>query len=67
MDICHVGHILQDFFGRPAFLTVSGQLNAEIYATALCDVRTCLDYPVSSPLLYILVLISCQVLSYVLI
>lgn len=30
---------LQDFFGRPAFLTVSGQLNAEIYATALCDVR----------------------------
>ena len=55
MDICHVGHILQDFFGRPAFLTVSGQLNAEIYATALCDVRTCLDCPVSSPLLYILV------------
>ncbi|KAH8947520.1 hypothetical protein BDL97_11G046300 [Sphagnum fallax] len=30
----------QDFFGRPAFLTVSGQLNAEIYATALCDVYT---------------------------
>lgn len=30
----------QDFFGRPAFLTVSGQLNAEIYATALSDVYT---------------------------
>ncbi|KAG1362173.1 asparagine--tRNA ligase, cytoplasmic 1 [Cocos nucifera] len=27
----------QDFFGRPAFLTVSGQLNAETYASALCD------------------------------
>ncbi|XVE99190.1 hypothetical protein REPUB_Repub03eG0175700 [Reevesia pubescens] len=25
----------QDFFGKPAFLTVSGQLNAETYATAL--------------------------------
>ncbi|KAL4565647.1 hypothetical protein LXL04_029750 [Taraxacum kok-saghyz] len=30
----------QDFFGKPAFLTVSGQLNAETYATALCDVYT---------------------------
>lgn len=30
----------KDFFGRPAFLTVSGQLNAEIYATALSDVYT---------------------------
>ncbi|KAG6541924.1 hypothetical protein Mapa_016649 [Marchantia paleacea] len=30
----------QDFFGKPAFLTVSGQLNAEIYATSLCDVYT---------------------------
>lgn len=30
----------QDFFGKPAFLTVSGQLNAEIYATALSDVYT---------------------------
>ncbi|KAJ7547998.1 hypothetical protein O6H91_08G113000 [Diphasiastrum complanatum] len=30
----------QDFFGRPAYLTVSGQLNAETYATALCDVYT---------------------------
>jgi asparaginyl-tRNA synthetase len=29
-----------DFFGRPAFLTVSGQLNAEIYATALDRVYT---------------------------
>uniref|UniRef100_A0A166FDK8 Aminoacyl-transfer RNA synthetases class-II family profile domain-containing protein n=1 Tax=Daucus carota subsp. sativus TaxID=79200 RepID=A0A166FDK8_DAUCS len=27
----------QDFFGKPAFLTVSGQLNAETYATALSD------------------------------
>lgn len=30
----------QDFFGKPTFLTVSGQLNAEIYATALSDVYT---------------------------
>ncbi|KAG0612212.1 hypothetical protein M758_6G010500 [Ceratodon purpureus] len=30
----------QDFFGKPAFLTVSGQLNGETYATALCDVYT---------------------------
>ncbi len=30
----------QDFFGRPTFLTVSGQLNAEIYACALSDVYT---------------------------
>lgn len=30
----------QDFFGKPAFLTVSGQLNAEIYACALSDVYT---------------------------
>lgn len=30
----------QDFFGKPAFLTVSGQLNAEIYATALSNVYT---------------------------
>ncbi|KAL3681058.1 hypothetical protein R1sor_024014 [Riccia sorocarpa] len=30
----------QDFFGKPAFLTVSGQLNAEIYATSLSDVYT---------------------------
>eukprot|EP00271_Cylindrocystis_brebissonii_P022385 TRINITY_DN85_c0_g1_i1.p1 TRINITY_DN85_c0_g1~~TRINITY_DN85_c0_g1_i1.p1 ORF type:complete len:652 (+),score=101.62 TRINITY_DN85_c0_g1_i1:76-2031(+) len=30
----------KDFFGRPAFLTVSGQLNAEIYASALHDVYT---------------------------
>lgn len=29
---------MQDFFGKPAFLTVSGQLNAETYATALSDV-----------------------------
>ncbi|KAI4315257.1 hypothetical protein L6164_028087 [Bauhinia variegata] len=28
----------QDFFGKPAFLTVSGQLNTETYATALSDV-----------------------------
>ena len=30
----------KDFFGRPAFLTVSGQLNAEIYASALDRVYT---------------------------
>ncbi len=30
----------QDFFGRPAYLTVSGQLNAEIYACALGKVYT---------------------------
>jgi asparaginyl-tRNA synthetase len=30
----------KDFFKRPAFLTVSGQLNAEIYATALSSVYT---------------------------
>lgn len=29
----------KDFFGKPAFLTVSGQLNAETYATALSDVN----------------------------
>ena len=29
-----------DFFGRPAFLAVSGQLNAEAYACALSDVYT---------------------------
>lgn len=30
----------RDFFAKPAFLTVSGQLNAETYATALSDVYT---------------------------
>ena len=30
----------QDFFGKPAYLTVSGQLNGEIYASALSDVYT---------------------------
>ncbi|XP_056859009.1 asparagine--tRNA ligase, chloroplastic/mitochondrial isoform X2 [Raphanus sativus] len=30
----------QDFFGKPAFLTVSGQLNGETYATALSDIYT---------------------------
>lgn len=30
----------QDFFEKPAFLTVSGQLNAEAYACALSDVYT---------------------------
>jgi len=29
-----------DFFGKPAFLTVSGQLNGEMYATALGKVYT---------------------------
>ncbi len=30
----------KDFFGKPAFLTVSGQLNAEAYALAFSDVYT---------------------------
>lgn len=30
----------KDFFGKPAYLTVSGQLNAEAYACALSDVYT---------------------------
>lgn len=30
----------QDFFGKPTFLTVSGQLNAEAFACALSDVYT---------------------------
>ncbi len=30
----------QDFFGKPAFLTVSGQLNAEIFALAFTNVYT---------------------------
>ena len=30
----------QDFFGKQAYLTVSGQLNAEIYACALSDIYT---------------------------
>ncbi len=30
----------QDFFSKPAYLTVSGQLNAEIYASALSDIYT---------------------------
>jgi asparaginyl-tRNA synthetase len=30
----------QDFFGKPAYLTVSGQLSAETYACALGDVYT---------------------------
>jgi len=36
------GHadLTQDFFGRPASLTVSGQLEAEIYALAMGDVYT---------------------------
>ena len=29
-----------DFFGKPAYLTVSGQLNGEIYASALSDIYT---------------------------
>jgi asparaginyl-tRNA synthetase len=31
---------LQDFFARPAYLTVSGQLDGEIYACALSDIYT---------------------------
>jgi len=30
----------QDFFGRPTYLTVSGQLNGEAYASALSDIYT---------------------------
>ncbi len=30
----------EDFFAKPSFLTCSGQLNAEIYATAMSDVYT---------------------------
>lgn len=30
----------KDFFGKPTFLTVSGQLNGEAYASALSDVYT---------------------------
>ncbi len=30
----------QDFFGKPAFLTVSGQLNGETYACAISDIYT---------------------------
>lgn len=30
----------QDFFSTPAYLTVSGQLNGEIYASALSDIYT---------------------------
>lgn len=30
----------QDFFGKPAFLTVSGQLNGESYACGLSDIYT---------------------------
>ncbi len=30
----------KDFFGKPSFLTVSGQLNGEIYASALGDIYT---------------------------
>ena len=30
----------QDFFSKPAYLTVSGQLNGEVYASALSDVYT---------------------------
>lgn len=36
--------ISQDFFEKPAFLTVSGQLNAETYATALSDVHLLSSY-----------------------
>lgn len=30
----------QDFFGKPAYLTVSGQLNGEIYACSMSDIYT---------------------------
>ncbi len=44
----------QDFFGKPTFLTVSGQLNAEIYATAMSDVYTFGRAPLSSATLDVL-------------
>lgn len=31
---------LQDFFSKPAYLTVSGQLNGEYYACALSNIYT---------------------------
>lgn len=31
---------LQDFFGRPAFLTVSGQLQGEYFASGLSNIYT---------------------------
>lgn len=36
------GHVdfTKDFFSKPAYLTVSGQLNGEIYASALADIYT---------------------------
>ncbi|MBS0625076.1 MAG: asparagine--tRNA ligase [Verrucomicrobia bacterium] len=34
------GDYSKDFFGKPTYLTVSGQLEAEIYACALSDVYT---------------------------
>ncbi len=30
----------KDFFGKPSYLTVSGQLNVEAYAMAMCDTYT---------------------------
>ena len=33
-------YFTQDFFSKPAFLTVSGQLSAETHACALGDVYT---------------------------
>lgn len=30
----------EDFFGKPSYLTVSGQMNAEYYACALSNVYT---------------------------
>jgi asparaginyl-tRNA synthetase len=40
--VANVGDLdyTDDFFGKQAFLTVSGQLNVECYATALSDVYT---------------------------
>ena len=38
-DLGEVDHT-QDFFGKEAYLTVSGQLNGEIYACALSDIYT---------------------------
>jgi len=53
----------QDFFGKPAFLTVSGQLNAETYATALSDVHMSPSLSVSNILAVVLFSLKFSVLK----
>jgi asparaginyl-tRNA synthetase len=38
--LCTVSVPVQDFFGRPAFLTVSGQLQGEYFASGLSNIYT---------------------------